>query len=45
MKNCININLKRNELVIKINEDATYENIIYSFERKLPELKKLYKDD
>ena len=45
MKNCINITLKKNELVIKIQEDATYENILDSFRRKLPELKKLYKDD
>lgn len=45
MKNCLNINLKRNELVIKIKEDASYENIIESFNRKLPELKKLYQDD
>ena len=45
MKNCLSINLKRNELVIKIKDDASYENIIESFKRKLPELKKLYQDD
>lgn len=45
MKSCISINLKRNELLIKIKEDATYENIIESFRKKIPELKKLYKDD
>lgn len=45
MKNCLNINLKRNELVIKIKEDASYENIIESFKKKIPELKKLYQDD
>ena len=45
MRNCISINLKRNELIIKIKEDATYENIIDSFKRKLPELKKLYQND
>ncbi|MBR3002570.1 MAG: hypothetical protein IKF38_03280 [Clostridia bacterium] len=45
MRNCININLKKNEIVIKINEDASYENIVYSFEKKLPELRKLYKDE
>lgn len=45
MKNCLSINLKRNELVIKIKEDASYENIIESFKRKIPELKKLYQDD
>ena len=45
MKNCISINLKKNELIIKIKEDASYEDIIESLKRKLPELKKLYKDD
>ena len=45
MKSCISITLKKNELVIKIDEEASFENIINSFQRKLPELKKLYKDD
>lgn len=45
MKSCLSINLKRNELVIKIKEDAKYEEIIESFKRKIPELKKLYQDD
>lgn len=45
MKNCISINLKKNELIIKIKEDASYEDIIESLKKKLPELKKLYKDD
>ncbi|MBO4293383.1 MAG: hypothetical protein J5881_03235 [Clostridia bacterium] len=45
MKNCLNINLKRNELVIRIKDDAKYEDILESFKRKIPELKKLYQDD
>ena len=45
MKNCISINLNKNELVMKINDDASYDNIIESLKKKLPELKKLYKDD
>ena len=45
MKNCISINLKKNELVLKIKEDASYEEIIDSINKKLPELKKLYKDE
>ena len=45
MKNCININLKTNEIVIKVQEDAEYENIYESMKKKLPELKKLYKDE
>lgn len=36
MKNCININLKKNEIVIKIKEEASYENIIDSLKKKLP---------
>ena len=39
------INLKRNEIVIKINEDATQEEIVNDLKKKLPELKKLYKDE
>ena len=34
MKNCININLKKNEIVIKIKEEASYENIIDSLKKK-----------
>lgn len=45
MKDCININLKKNEIVIKINEDAEYVNIVENLKKKLPELKKLYKED
>ena len=45
MKKCISINLKRNEIVIKINEDATQEEIVSDLKKKLPELKKLYKDE
>ena len=45
MKDCININLKKNEIVIKINEDAEYVNIVENFKKKLPELKKLYKEE
>ena len=45
MKNCININLKKNIIILKINEDAEYKDIIECLKKKLPELKKLYKDD
>ena len=45
MKKCISINLKRNEIVIKINEDATQEEIVNDLKKKLPELKKLYKEE
>ena len=45
MKNCININLRKDQIVIKISEDAEQKNIVAAFKRKLPELKKLYKDE
>ena len=45
MKNCININLKKDRIILKINEDAEYNEIIECLKKKLPELKKLYKDE
>ena len=45
MKNCITINYKKDKLVIKIEEDAKQEEIVKALERKLPELKKFYKNE
>ena len=45
MKNCISINLKKNEIVLKIAEKATWEEIENSLKKKLEEPKKLYKDE
>lgn len=45
MKSCISINLRKDQIVIKISEDAEQKNIVSAFKRKLPELKKLYKDE
>ena len=45
MKNCVSINLKKNEIVIKLNDNATQMEIIECLKKKLPELKKLYKDE
>ena len=45
MKNCVSINLKRNEIVIKISEEAEIKDILENLKKKLPELKKLYKDE
>lgn len=44
-KNVVSINLRKKEILIKLDEDATQEEIIESLNKKLPELKKLYKDD
>ena len=45
MNNCISINLKKNEIIIKIAEDAKQEQILDTLRKKLPELKKLYKNE
>ena len=45
MKNCVSINLKKNEIVIKLSDGAEQEEIIADLNKKLTELKKLYKED
>ena len=45
MKNCISINLRKNEILIKISDEAEQNEILYSLRKKLPELKKMYKNE
>ena len=45
MKNCINVSQKRNLFIIKINEEASFEEIVKVLKRKMIQLKKLYKDE
>ena len=45
MKNCITIQTKKDSVTIKISEEATQEEILKDLKNKMPELKKLYKDD
>lgn len=45
MKNCININFKKNQTIIKIDEEAEDKEIIEKLKKKLPELKKFYKEE
>lgn len=45
MKNCITINLKKDEILVKINEKATQEEIIECLKKKMGDLKKLYQDE
>lgn len=45
MKNCININTKQDNILIKINEEAEQKDIIECLKNKLPQLKKLYQND
>ena len=45
MDNCVSINLKKDKIVIKIAENAEQREIVAKLAKKLPELKKLYKDE
>lgn len=45
MSSCISINLKRNYIVIKISEGAEQRKIVNALTKKMPDLKKLYKDE
>ena len=45
MKNCITIQLKKDEIWIKIKEEAEEKEIIECLEEKIADLKKLYKGD
>ena len=44
-RSCININLKRDEILIKIDEYSEQKEIIEALRKKLPELKKFYKEE
>mgnify|MGYP004571877759 FL=1 len=41
----ISINLRKDEIVIKLNESAAQEQIVEGLKKKLTELKKIYKDE
>ena len=43
--NYVSINLRKDEILIKLDENAEQEQIISALKKKLPELKKLYKDE
>ena len=45
MRNCVSINLRKNEIVIKISDEAEQKEIIDNLRKKLPELKKMYKNE
>lgn len=45
MRNCVSINLKKNQILIKISDDAEQKEIIDNLRKKLPELKKMYKNE
>lgn len=45
MRNCVSINLRKNEILIKISDNAEQKEIVDNLKRKLPELKKMYKNE
>lgn len=45
MSNCINISIKKNQVVIKIDENAEQREIVSELKKKIIELKNLYKED
>ena len=42
---CVSINLRKNEILIKINDNASEEEIVKELLLKIAELKKLYQDE
>ena len=45
IKDCINVTLKKNEVIIKIDVTADHKKVMANLKKKIPELKKLYKED
>ena len=45
MRNCVSINLRKNEILIKISDDAEQNEIMENLKRKISELKKMYKNE
>lgn len=45
MKNCINVAQKKDLFILKISDEAEFDNIKRELKRKMMQLKKLYKDE
>ncbi|CCZ18746.1 probable septum site-determining protein MinC [Clostridium sp. CAG:780] len=45
MRSCISINLRKDNIVIKVNEEYSQEDIVYALRKKIPDLKKLYQGE
>lgn len=43
--NCINVSQKNNLVIIKINSDADFEDIVSQIRKKVTQLKKIYKNE
>lgn len=44
MKSVLLVSMKKDEILVKINEEATYDRILETLDKKLPIIKKLYKE-
>lgn len=45
MRSCISINLRKDNIVIKVNEEYSQEDIVFTLRKKIPDLKKLYQGE
>ena len=45
MKNSVNINFKKDRILIKLSDDAEQRELVEGLKEKLPELKKFYNDE
>ena len=45
MRNCVSIKIKKNEILIKISDDAEQKEIMDNLRKKISELKKMYKNE
>ena len=45
MKNCISISIKKDQVIIRIEENADQREIVSNLKKKMIELKNLYQDD
>ena len=45
MRNPVGINMKKDEIIVRISEGAEYNEIIECLNKKMPALKKLYKTE
>lgn len=44
MKSILLVSMKKDEILVKMNEEATYDKILETLDKKLPIIKKLYKE-
>ena len=45
MRNYVSINLRKNQILLKINDNAEQKDIMDNLRKKLPELRKMYKNE